>query len=761
MVKNQSDWLVKILDEYGSYLKEGGRSWGWYEFRDEYPEHSYFDVLEQIVHTFVYFGGLGGFLEKDPYHMDALEHIVNASLQELLIQFRDGQQYALDKWKEFEKKLLVALKQKNVDKELLHWLLLQITDVGFKPSESFLDATRKWMADRFEAESVEEAIDETEMQDALSDLAKNDVIDTEFSFYEVFANQMTHLPQIAATELVISFLCFEEEKAREAALLFLLHPDKDVRNNILGYLCTGAYQSFISSLGLRRLITIRNWLCEDERQKVDGIIRDLRVSGLEVKPAKIPEGAQLIKNLVSSIDGAGAQTMLSFFRVGNKYRLIGAVIKERYGLLDVWSTPLSTKKECSEVLLRMSDEVYCLEVSMDYLQKMLPYGLTLNLLADQIVPPEVLMWLELLGMGALQPQPFNHKQVLHEWQKENAELLGEATIKKSLETSGKWHWRKDFTLGWFEQDDEAERIVDELFAQHGVGTAETARLAPGLIMEDRREKWLMRFVHLGLWAKSNAKKRGPLWKDFAILAGQLDKGVPMQDLPIMGEIAQKTLEYYMEVRGEAWWDEKAEAGAVEVDEDDELSPNSYHTIDEDDLATLEQFLEHEDRALGTQNIHQIQGMFFAMACAPVEVSADIWLPSVFGGLGCHYRNKKQREEIVGIMFDLYDCITDTVLYAVPNLPCEIALDDQGHKYLPLKAWCQGVVEGIKVSGGLEEWCGDLKKSVSKELRVEIDLVAEVAYYHDNKDEDPDGLENFWSVLETMVDIANNCFQDEL
>ncbi|MBV1882544.1 MAG: YecA family protein [Pseudomonadales bacterium] len=760
MAKIQSGWLMEVLGEYGRHLKEGGRSWGWYEFKDEYSDHTYSDVLEQVVHTFIYFGGQAKFLDEDPHHMDALEHIVSAALQEMLIQIRDGQQKAKENWQELEQKLLVALKQKNIDKELLHWLLLQITDMGYRPSDSFLEVTRKWMADRFEVEEAVDVIDELEMQEALLDLAKNEVIDTEFSFYEVFANQMTHLPQMAATELIINFLCFDEEKAREAALLFLLHPNKDVRNNILGYLCTESYQSFISSLGLRRLITIRNWLCEEERILVDSIIRDLRISGLEVMPAKIPEGTKLIKNLVSSIDGAGAQTILSFFRMGDKYRLIGAVIKERYGLIDVWCTPLSSKEDCNEVLLRMSDEVYCLETSMDYLQEMLPYGLSLNLEANQAVPPEVLMWLELLGLDAPHPQPLNHQYVLHEWQKENPELLGKGTIKKSLETSSKWHWREDFTLGWFEQDDEAERVADGLFTDHGVGSAEAINLSANLIMEGRREKWFTRFVHLALWAKSNAKKRGPIWKDFAIVAGQLNEGVPMREIPIMGEIANKTLEYYMELRGEAWWDDKNEEVVVPADEDDELPSSVSHIIDEDDLLALELFLEHEDRALGTQNVHQIQGMFFALACAPVDVSADVWLPSVFGGLGCHYRNKKQRDQIVGIMLDLYDCITDTVLYAVPSLPCEIDFADQGCRYLPLRAWCQGLIEGIKLSGGLEEWCGALDRKVSKELRAEIDLVAEAAYFIGNGEE-PGGMENFWSVLETLVNIANNCFQDEL
>lgn len=760
MPKNQSNWLVQLLDEYSAHLKEGGRAWGWYEFKEEYTEHTFVEVLEQVVHTFIYFGGNGEYLDKDPAHMDALEHLVSAALQELLIQFRDGQHVATEKWQELEKKLVVALKQKNVDNELLHWMLLQITDIGFKPSEVFLQVTREWMSDRFESETVEESMDDLDMQDALLDLANNDAIDTEFSFYEVFANQMTHLPEMAATDLVISFLCFEEEKAREAALLFLLHPDKDLRTNILGYLGTSDYQTFISSLGLRRLINIRNWLCEDDRQKLDVIIRDLKISGLEVQPAQVPEGTKLLKNLVSSIDGAGAQTILSLFRVGSQYRLIGAIFKERYGLLDVWCTPLSSKKDCNEVLLRMSDEVFCLDVSIDYLEEMLPYGLTLNLKADQAVSPEVLMWLEMLGVGTLQPQPYDHRKVLHEWQKENPELLGSASIKITLEYSGLWHWREDFTLGWFEQDDDAERVVVELFEKYGVGTAETVRLAPDLIMETRREKWLCRFVHLALWAKCNSKKRGPRWKDFAILAGQLDSGIPMHDIPIMGEIANKTLEYYMELRGEAWWADADEIDAVEPDEDDELSSPEDHAINEEDMLDLEQFLDHERRALGTQNMHQLQGMFFAMACAPVEVSADVWLPSIFGGLACHYQNKKQRDKIVGIMFDLYDCITDTVLYAVPSLPCEIDLTDQECKYLPLKAWCQGLIEGMKISGGLEEWCADLEKRSSKLLRVEIDLVAEIAYYSE-QDEEPDGLENFWSVLETMVDLANNCFQDKL
>ena len=637
--------------------------------------------------------------EEPIWLQDSFEDIVHCCLQELVITAREGHRLAVADWERLQQVLMKLMADPNSNAEVLHWLVHGVTEIGLVPTQVFLEADRNWQTLLFErrVEGDDVESDPEVFLETLQDMLDDYNIQDEYEVYDLFFNQLTHLPPGVGEEMMASFLEIDNPFLKDAATLFLLHPQEEIRATVLSLMEQDYYLKKLSPISLRRMITIRNWLSQLEREKLDSLIRRSRLQGNSCAPINNSGELTLEKVLASSIDGSGAQTVLSLFKSGRQFQLAGAVFKEGFGVVDTWVTGLLKRYECETVISRIKDEVYILEVEVSYLAHVIPHYLVMNVEAGQAIGPEILQWIEMLGIECWQPQPMDSSALVATWLKDTDVDLSESYIKKSLLRSGRWLGKKKFSLGWFEQDDmTGDRIrvlLRDLANQQHNGSIDIS--LPNAIMEPIRQKWLDRFIMLCLWVDSNAKRRGPSFEDFLILALQLQHEVPMSDIPLMAAIAGESMMKFvrddsdmMEVGGDA-------DSLIDVEDKD-------FTICVEEELQLEAFLEGEFVPEETLNFLQMLGFLYGVNCAPETFTVEQWINIIFPGAVIDRHLEPWREPVSTLLK-----YSDNFLMAIQGgrsyIPCDLNIDEQGYDYRPLVEWCRGLLIAINNTGGKNLW----------------------------------------------------------
>ncbi len=640
-------------------------------------------------------------LESTEWLQSAFEDIVYCCLQELVIAVREKHQRALDGWLHLQDTLTKYMLDPGINAEVLHWLLHSITEMGLVPTEEFLAADRVWQTKIFESRI--EQVDYHASQDVLSDTLQEMLIDygieNEYEVYELFFNQLTHLPTSVGEEMIASFLEADNPILHEAAVLFLLHPQEEIRSIVLHLFELGFYAKRLSSRSLRRLITIRNWLQASERRRLDLVVKRLRKMGIGCESSVVADGVSVEKVVASSIDGAGAQTIVTVFKEGEMYRLAGSVFKERFGVIDTWVTTLTERSECENIIARIDNEVFTIDVTPSYIELLLPHFIAINVESGHGISPDVLRWVELLGIECWQPQALNESALIRTWRAKYADKLTDSYVDKRQKNSAKWLGNERFTQGWFEQNDVTTatlgKVLDAL--RLGENDLPLEQYLCQTLMEPVRDKWLSRFVILTLWAQHCTEKSNIEIEDFLVLALALDEKKQIFDIPLMVAIASDSLANF--VNKDDMDDTDLDSGSHVIDADMDASE---YTITVAQEVAIENFLVSNTVPENTYNFHKIHGLMYATICAPQLPLPSEWLQVAFAGTLPSEDDPLWNEQLK-TLFKYYNNIMIAADAGDSFIPCDLNIEQQGYGYIPLAEWCEGLISGVECTGGLAVW----------------------------------------------------------
>jgi hypothetical protein len=178
-------------------------------------------------------------------------------------------------------------------------------------------------------------------------------------------------------------------------------------------------------------------------------------------------------------------------------------------------------------------------VSQGYFDRAVRHHLQLGLAAGALPPAGLLQVAETIGGAQWQPE-------LLEWRKALAAMLGElpAAMLKShavsavLRTSSAWADFDSIVESWFEDDQDVARLVSGV---RGRRRAKTAEYLLQNVLVRRREKWAEHFLWTALWLREAPDGDALPWRNFAILARALADGHDLADIPLMRDIAARTV----------------------------------------------------------------------------------------------------------------------------------------------------------------------------------------------------------------------------
>jgi hypothetical protein len=320
--------------------------------------------------------------------------------------------------------------------------------------------------------------------------------------------------------------------AQEAAVLLLLDAEPTVRHAVAAEL--QARLGVLSPDSLRRLITMRNWCPEPERPLVDAIVRAARAKGIVCATW---QEASIETILASCIDGSGAQGFLILSPAGKRKQLSSVLLKN--GVRDAWTGPPETARKLRSTLANAAIETSMMPVTRAYFDRAVRHHLHLGLAAGALPPAGLLQVAETIGGAQWQPE-------FLEWRKALAAVLGELpavslkphAVSVVLRTSAVWADFDSIVESWFEDDQDVARLASGVRGGQRVKTAEY--LLQNVLVR-RREKWAEHFLWTALWLREASDGDALPWQNFAILAHALACGHDLADIPLMRDIAARTV----------------------------------------------------------------------------------------------------------------------------------------------------------------------------------------------------------------------------
>ena len=322
-------------------------------------------------------------------------------------------------------------------------------------------------------------------------------------------------------------------QARSAAVLFLLDPAASVRGAIGEALDEVA--ASLTSTDVRRLISMRNWRPESERDRVDAIVHKARAAGVDC--AQWDEGgAQSID--ASGIDGSGTQLFFMASPSGRKARLSSLMAKD--GIADAWSHPPEARRAVDRQVAEARRDIPTLAVSRSYLDRVVAHQLALGLLDGGLPPVGLLQVAETIGGADWQPSPMSFEQTLADLIDEVPEAMRRpAAVTSILQRSDQLVDLERISHSWFEDGPEVAQAIERA---PGTSRQKLATYLLNTVFVQQRRKWADMTPRTALWLHAASPDGDLCWPDLAIVARALAEGRDMTEIGLMRDIAMRTID---------------------------------------------------------------------------------------------------------------------------------------------------------------------------------------------------------------------------
>ena len=327
---------------------------------------------------------------------------------------------------------------------------------------------------------------------------------------------------------------------REAVPLLMLDPEPAVREAAIAVLEQVAGPETISPVMLRRILLLRNWVPEAEREAIDRLVRKARLKGVNCAQWT-PAPPLAIQS--SIIDGSGAQSLIVTTPKGRTGLFAGLLLKQSLGIRDAWCNPSLARREIDEALDECRQRMPTAATGRDYLDLMVQHHIARGVAMGTLPQVAVVEIAETIGAADWKDRGLDvAAEIERRFTDLAAEQRGSDAIAASLQRSGAWVAKNPMVESWFE-DDAAIRPL----------AGGTARLNPQVgvqrvleeILPARREIWAERLLLTTLWLQTGSGDASPAdnerWQDCAVLAHELLAGRKMAELPAMVAIAERSI----------------------------------------------------------------------------------------------------------------------------------------------------------------------------------------------------------------------------
>jgi hypothetical protein len=331
-----------------------------------------------------------------------------------------------------------------------------------------------------------------------------------------------------------AMLLFELGGAKEAVIAqaiagFVLHPDAVLAQSASEALAASAKQTPVESSLIERLIRMRPWLPQPRQAQLDAAIRAMRSNAL---PPVKSEPPKLIKCYLSICDGSGTRSFLATQRIGPRYQ-IATVMMKPAGVADAMILPALAKSNMDEIVRQMKSNVPLMEADLADVTRMLELAIAENVASAALPPFKLVEVVESLGLGPIHPNPASPLEIIESLL---ADLPPEQTSKAATSKAHGDVLLSEFKYQWFEAGEELE---DLLYPVKGL-KQRIAKLMTAYLPQ-RRPFWARQCAISALAMRGDQKARLLPWKQLALVGRDIDSNVPMDQIPLMKQVAESSV----------------------------------------------------------------------------------------------------------------------------------------------------------------------------------------------------------------------------
>lgn len=354
-----------------------------------------------------------------------------------------------------------------------------------------------------------------------------------FLIHGQLAELLEGLPDQARVELISTIVLSPIPCVREAAAGWLLDAKATVANAVAGFLAQSASQGHVSADTINRLVAMRNWVGEDRRSAIDGVIREARKNGVaSVAAAQI----QIVEVLASACDGAGAQSIFVMTRHKRKFSASCVLFKHGFGIRDAWVRHDMTRNEADALFDQIDFEVGGFDASLDTIRTILEHGLAINAETGEPIPFGLLAVVEATGIASMSLRRIETGELLGRLMEDiPAAARSDAAISRALQASKRWGREHDWFDSWFEDGDDALKA----FKAEKTVKARTQAILLGVV-NAKRGRWAELLVWTALMARDEPDAEE--WIELVLVARELLGDRSIADIPMAVEIARNSVE---------------------------------------------------------------------------------------------------------------------------------------------------------------------------------------------------------------------------
>jgi len=370
------------------------------------------------------------------------------------------------------------------------------------------------------------------LQEFLESLRRGKHYKNAFELYELLVGYIYVFSVEMQLDIIAELAVSSKKIIHEASILMVLHPKKEVRAKV-PFILKGAFNKQIfTAVDLRRLIVMRNWLPEEERTSVDGIISLMKQESIMPAPC-FP--TKIINQYASVIDGSGACILLFESKIDNKRNVFGFVAKIGIGIKEPWIYEKVHKGFIKDVLGSLNakgvDPLNFRNVGDTYIEKVIKNTLAYATDSNRTPDPNFLKISELYGAKNWQPEKINADLEVNNLKKYYTSITTDdhATMK-ALSEGRSWLRDHKELKSWFDE----RKAVDYAINSQSDNTISK-------FYEHALERWKIILLFTCLYFKSCNNNREDKYS-FAVLLALSYKNPP-ENIPMLHLIAQRSLSH--------------------------------------------------------------------------------------------------------------------------------------------------------------------------------------------------------------------------
>jgi hypothetical protein len=463
----------------------------------------------------------------DPKEQDKEADEVISHLADRLDQFRvdanGGDPRARDALKQFRARLDLAI----ADEEIHLASLILLGKILWTAQLPVSDKLREFVG---EAMGGDAAL-APENAGPIAKLAMRTVerIEDPFELYDAVSSNMAAFPTKFRIALATSLVAARKSVARMAAVGFVSHPDEELARAVIKAFPFSAPPSAAEDAVVDRLHRVAAWLAPGRLELAEAAFAAMR-SGARVAPAVAKRDVQF---LASSHDGSGSNSLMACVKTGKRFAILSVLIKSQ-GVIEVLQYGDLGRGDADRLMRLMGTASPVVDISPEGAAELLALASGRNVSAGSPPPFRLVQFCEAVGWAELRPDPSSAGQICEKL------LAGSPVAKPAVRTPTDVCY-SPYVESWFE----AGEAVGELLR-----ATKSRKLATDKLLREylpsRRPFWARLCATSALVFRRRVGKPAAEWKEFALVGREIASETPIERIPLMALIAERTADVFFD-----------------------------------------------------------------------------------------------------------------------------------------------------------------------------------------------------------------------